>query len=95
MGAIDEGLDWALDAEIGSLSEVFEADQAFYMLELVSRREEGPLPLAEATPTIRALLASPDSPYVPVALLDDEFVTMTFAQGIPHHIAFSVPTGNF
>lgn len=56
VGAIDEGLDWALAAEIGSLSEVFEADQAFYMLELVSRREEGPLPLAEATPTIRALL---------------------------------------
>ena len=56
VGAIDEGLDWAMDAEIGSVSEVFESDQAFYMLELVSRREEGPLPLAEATPTIRALL---------------------------------------
>jgi peptidyl-prolyl cis-trans isomerase D len=56
VGAIDEGLDWALEAEIGSVSEVFEGPEAFYMLELVNRRDEGPLSLEEATPTIRALL---------------------------------------
>ncbi|MBR9989901.1 MAG: peptidylprolyl isomerase [Gemmatimonadetes bacterium] len=56
VGAIDEGLDWALEAETGSVSEVFEGPEAFYMLELVNRRDEGPLSLEEATPTIRALL---------------------------------------
>ena len=56
VGAIDEGLDWALEGEVGSVSEVFETGDAFYMLELVSRRDEGPLALAEATPTIRTIL---------------------------------------
>ena len=40
----------------GTVSEVFESEQAFYMLELVSRRDEGPLSIEEATPTIRAVL---------------------------------------
>lgn len=56
VGAVDEGLEWAMAAEPGELSDVFETEQAFYILELVSRREEGVLPLADATPTIRALL---------------------------------------
>jgi peptidyl-prolyl cis-trans isomerase D len=56
VGSVDEGLDWALEADHGSVSEVFESGQAFYMLELVSRRNEGPLSLEEAAPTIRALL---------------------------------------
>jgi peptidyl-prolyl cis-trans isomerase D len=56
VGPVDEGLDWALEADHGSVSEVFESGQAFYMLELVSRRNEGPLSLEEAAPTIRALL---------------------------------------
>jgi parvulin-like peptidyl-prolyl isomerase len=58
VGAIDEGLDWALEAESGEVSEVFETEQAFYMLELMTRRDEGVLPLEDATPTIRALLVS-------------------------------------
>jgi parvulin-like peptidyl-prolyl isomerase len=56
VGQIDEGLDWALEVAPGTVSEAFEAAQAFYMLELVSRRDEGPLALADAEPTIRALL---------------------------------------
>jgi peptidyl-prolyl cis-trans isomerase D len=56
VGAVDEGLDWALESEPGEVSEVFETDAAFYMLELVTRRDEGVLSLEEATPTIRALL---------------------------------------
>ncbi|HEX2166842.1 MAG TPA: SurA N-terminal domain-containing protein [Longimicrobiales bacterium] len=56
VGAIDEGLDWALENEPGSISDVMETDEAFYMLELVTRRDEGPLTLEEATPTIRAIL---------------------------------------
>ncbi|MGH7448962.1 MAG: SurA N-terminal domain-containing protein, partial [Longimicrobiales bacterium] len=56
VGAIDEGLGWALESNPGDISEVFEADESFYMLELVTRREEGPLPLEEASATIRTLL---------------------------------------
>jgi hypothetical protein len=56
VGAVDEGLDWALESDPGEVSEVFETDAAFYMLELVTRRDEGVLSLEEATPTIRALL---------------------------------------
>jgi peptidyl-prolyl cis-trans isomerase D len=56
VGAIDEGLDWALESDPGAVSEVLETEQAFYMLELVTRRDEGVLSLEEATPTIRALL---------------------------------------
>jgi peptidyl-prolyl cis-trans isomerase D len=56
VGAIDEGLEWALDAEAGDVSDVMESDQAFYILELMSRRDEGALTFEEAGPTIRALL---------------------------------------
>ncbi|HEX6135341.1 MAG TPA: peptidylprolyl isomerase [Longimicrobiales bacterium] len=53
VGEIAEGLDWAMLAEPGETSEVFESGQSFYILELVSRRDEGPLPFADAEPTIR------------------------------------------
>jgi peptidyl-prolyl cis-trans isomerase D len=56
VGAIDEGLEWAMEADAGEISDVLEAEQSFYMLELVSRRDEGALSLEEAAPTIRALL---------------------------------------
>jgi peptidyl-prolyl cis-trans isomerase D len=57
VGAADEGVDWAFNqAELGETSGVMEGDQAFYILELVTRRDEGPLSLQEATPTIRAFL---------------------------------------
>ena len=57
VGAIDDGVEWAFEeAEVGDVSEVFETQQSYYLLELVSRREEGPLTLEEATPTIRTLL---------------------------------------
>lgn len=57
IGAIEEGFDWALDeAEVGEVSEVFETESAFYVLELISRREEGVLSLEAASPTIRELL---------------------------------------
>jgi peptidyl-prolyl cis-trans isomerase D len=57
VGAIDEGLTWAIeDAEPGDISEVFEADAAYYVLELVSSRPEGVLSLQEARGTIEVLL---------------------------------------
>lgn len=57
VGAVDEGLDWAFrDAEVGETSPVFEGDEAFYIMELVSRRDEGTLTLQEATPTVRSIL---------------------------------------
>jgi peptidyl-prolyl cis-trans isomerase D len=57
VGAIDEGLEWALEeAEPGEISEVFETESAFYMLELVSSRPERVLTLQEATPSIRLIL---------------------------------------
>jgi peptidyl-prolyl cis-trans isomerase D len=57
VGAIDDELDWIFrDADVGETSQVFETDQAYYLVELVSRREEGALTLQEATPTIRAML---------------------------------------
>jgi peptidyl-prolyl cis-trans isomerase D len=57
VGSIDDGMVWALEeAEIGEPSEVFEGDESFYVLELVTRRDEGVLTIQEATPTIRALL---------------------------------------
>jgi peptidyl-prolyl cis-trans isomerase D len=53
----DEGIDWALrEGEPREVSELFEAPNAFYMLELVRRTEEGVLSLEEATPAIRPLL---------------------------------------
>jgi peptidyl-prolyl cis-trans isomerase D len=57
VGSVDEGVDWAFnEAEIGEASGVLENEQSFYVMELVSRREEGVLSLQEATPTIRAIL---------------------------------------
>jgi peptidyl-prolyl cis-trans isomerase D len=57
LGSVEEGVDWAFDdAAVGEVSRVIEGDQAFYILELVSRRDEGVLSLQEATPTIRTIL---------------------------------------
>jgi peptidyl-prolyl cis-trans isomerase D len=57
IGSADEGVDWAFEeSEPGETSPVFEGDEAFYLMELVNRREEGVLSLQEATPTIRSIL---------------------------------------
>jgi peptidyl-prolyl cis-trans isomerase D len=57
VGSVEEGVDWAFgDADVTEVSRVFETDQAFYVMELVSRRDEGVLSLQEATPTIRTVL---------------------------------------
>jgi peptidyl-prolyl cis-trans isomerase D len=57
VGQIQEGIEWALEeAEIGGVSDVFESGEAYYMLELIARRDEGVLSLEEASPTVRALL---------------------------------------
>jgi peptidyl-prolyl cis-trans isomerase D len=57
VGSVEEGVDWAFnEANTGEVSAVLENEQAFYVLELVSRRDEGVLSLQEATPTIRAIL---------------------------------------
>jgi peptidyl-prolyl cis-trans isomerase D len=56
-GQVDEGLDWATqDAAPGDVSEVFESEQAYYAMEMISSRPGGVLPLEEATPTIREML---------------------------------------
>jgi parvulin-like peptidyl-prolyl isomerase len=56
-GQVDEGLDWAIqDAAPGDVSEVFESDLAYYVMEKISSREAGVLPLEEAEPTIRNIL---------------------------------------
>jgi peptidyl-prolyl cis-trans isomerase D len=56
VGAVDEGLEWAMEAAPNDVSDVMESEQAYYILELMSRREEGALTLEEASPTIRAVL---------------------------------------
>jgi peptidyl-prolyl cis-trans isomerase D len=57
VGAADDGVDWAFnEAAEGDVSAVLENEESFYIVELVSRRDEGPLSLQEATPTIRAYL---------------------------------------
>lgn len=57
VGQIGEGADWAFeDAAPGDVSPVFENQQAFYALELVSSEPAGVLPLAEATPAIESQL---------------------------------------
>jgi peptidyl-prolyl cis-trans isomerase D len=57
LGSVEEGIDWVFDdATAGEVSPVFETERAFYVFELVSRRDEGVLSLQEATPTIRAIL---------------------------------------
>jgi parvulin-like peptidyl-prolyl isomerase len=57
VGQISEGSDWAfLEGEPGDVSPVFETDQAFYVLELISTTEEGVLPLEDARGVIEATL---------------------------------------
>lgn len=56
-GQIGEGADWAFeDASPGDVSPVFENDQAFYALELVSSEPEGVLPLDQARSSIESTL---------------------------------------
>ncbi len=56
-GQIGEGADWAFeDASPGDVSPVFENDQAFYALELVSSEPEGVLPLDQAKSSIETTL---------------------------------------
>ena len=56
-GQISEGSDWAfLEGEPGDVSPVFETDQAFYALELISATEEGVLPLEDARGAIESTL---------------------------------------
>ena len=56
-GQISEGSDWAfLEGEPGDVSPVFETDQAFYVLELISATEEGVLPLEDARGAIESTL---------------------------------------
>jgi peptidyl-prolyl cis-trans isomerase D len=56
-GQVAEGADWAFEeATEGDVSDVFESDQAFYAMELVSKRPGGVLPLADAKATIREIL---------------------------------------
>lgn len=56
-GQVSEGADWLFEeAEPGDVSPVFETPTAFYALELISSQPEGVLPLAEASPAIRATL---------------------------------------
>jgi peptidyl-prolyl cis-trans isomerase D len=57
VGTAQEGVYWALEEGTrGEVSPVFEEQDVYYMLELVSRTEEGTLSLAEATPSIRSIL---------------------------------------
>ena len=52
-GQVGEGADWAFEeALVGDVSPVLETRQAFYMLELVARREAGAISLADATGSI-------------------------------------------
>jgi parvulin-like peptidyl-prolyl isomerase len=56
-GQITEGSDWAfLEGEAGDVSPVFETEQAFYALELISATEEGVLPLEDARGAIESTL---------------------------------------
>lgn len=57
VGTADDGVLWAMrEAERGDVSEVFETGDVYYIMELLSRTEEGTLSVQEATPTIRAIL---------------------------------------
>ncbi|MCH7991412.1 MAG: SurA N-terminal domain-containing protein [Gemmatimonadetes bacterium] len=56
-GQISEGADWAfLEGEPGDVSPVFETEQAFYTLELISTTPEGVLPLEDARAAIESTL---------------------------------------
>jgi peptidyl-prolyl cis-trans isomerase D len=57
LGTAEDAVGWAFkDAQPGELSPLFETPNSYYMVELVSKRDEGTLSLQEATPTIRTLL---------------------------------------
>jgi parvulin-like peptidyl-prolyl isomerase len=57
VGTADDAVDWVFkDGQPGELSQLFETSDAYYMVELVSKRDEGTLSLQEATPTIRTVL---------------------------------------
>lgn len=54
VGQVDDGAIWAFeDASAGDVSEVFENQNAYYMLQLTSRADKGAMSLQEATPSIR------------------------------------------
>ena len=56
-GQISEGADWAFEeAAPGDVSPVFETQQAFYALELISSEPEGILPIEDARPAIESTL---------------------------------------
>lgn len=56
-GQISDGLDWVFsESTPGEVSPVFEDQQAFYMMELVSRTPAGVQPLETARPTIEQVL---------------------------------------
>ncbi len=56
-GMVGEGADWALQEAVpGDVSPVFETQQAFYALELVSTRAEGYQSVDEAAPIIEGIL---------------------------------------
>jgi peptidyl-prolyl cis-trans isomerase D len=55
VGAADDGTFWALEeAQPGEVSEVFEAETVYYVVQLVDRQEERLLSEAEARETVRA-----------------------------------------
>ena len=57
VGQLSDGSDWVFDeAAEGDVSEVFENDDAFYAMQLVSKQPGGVLPLADARSTIRQIL---------------------------------------
>jgi parvulin-like peptidyl-prolyl isomerase len=57
VGQVSDGLDWAFrEAAPGDVSPVFEDQQAFYMMELVSSTPEGYQPLETARPTVEEIL---------------------------------------
>jgi len=57
VGPADDAAQWIFrDAEPGETSEVFETPAVYYMVELVSRKEAGVMPLAEAKPIIEQKL---------------------------------------
>ena len=56
--SVDDGALWAFEeAAPGEKSELFDGATAMYVLELVERSPEGTLPLDQAAPTIRTILA--------------------------------------
>jgi peptidyl-prolyl cis-trans isomerase D len=59
VGLVSEATAWALDeAEVGEVSPLFETEDAYYMAELVAREQAGMVPLQEASPQIRTMLAT-------------------------------------